>query len=62
MAELCVPFRGSAAQSSGRVTPYALRSGRFIAIYPDVYLAAGTEITAVVRARAASLWSGDGVI
>jgi hypothetical protein len=38
------------------MTPYELRS-RFIAIHRDVYVPCGTEITAVVRARAAWLWS-----
>jgi len=38
------------------MTPYELRS-RFVAIHRDVYVPRGTEITAVVRARAAWLWS-----
>ncbi|OBI83750.1 hypothetical protein [Mycobacterium sp. 1245805.9] len=50
------PFIGSEAVASGRVTPYALRT-RFKAIHRDVYIQSGTEITAVVRARAAWLWS-----
>jgi hypothetical protein len=50
------PFIGSEAVASGRMTPYELRS-RFMAIHRDVYLPCGTEITAVVRARAAWLWS-----
>lgn len=50
------PFLGSEAVASGRFSPYALRS-RFVAIYPDVYLPAGTEVTATMRARAAWLWS-----
>ncbi|MGV0626232.1 hypothetical protein [Mycolicibacter minnesotensis] len=50
------PFIGSEAVAAGRVTPYALRS-RFLAIHPDVYLPAGTELTAASRARAAWLWS-----
>ena len=49
-------FRGSEAVASGRVTPYDLRS-RFVAIHRDVYLPRDTEITAVLRAEAAWLWS-----
>lgn len=50
------PFIGSEAVASGRVTPYALR-GRFVAIHRDVFVPRGTEISAVVRAKAAWLWS-----
>ena len=50
------PFIGSEAIASSRLTPYALRS-RFVALYPDVYLPAGAEVTAAVRAKAAWLWS-----
>jgi hypothetical protein len=56
------PFIGSEAITSGRLTPYALRS-RYTAIYPDVYLLSNTELTAVTRAKAAWLWSRrNGVI
>lgn len=51
------PFIGSEAIASGELTPYALRS-RFIALHPNVYVPTGTEVTAVLRARAAWLWSG----
>ena len=50
------PFLGSEAVANGRLTPYALRS-RFVAVHPDVYVAKGTRPTAVLRARAAWLWS-----
>jgi hypothetical protein len=50
------PFIGSEAVASGMVTRYALRS-RFSSMHPDVYVAAGTELTARQRARAAWLWS-----
>jgi hypothetical protein len=50
------PFIGSEAIASGFVTPYALRS-RFLAIHPGVYVPAGTELTAGLRAHAAWLWS-----
>lgn len=50
------PFIGGEAVAAGRLTPYRLRS-RFVAIYPDVYLLAGTQPTAALRAQAAWLWS-----
>jgi hypothetical protein len=50
------PFIGSEAIASGALTPYRLRS-RCVAIHPDVYVAAGTKLTAATRARAAWLWS-----
>jgi hypothetical protein len=51
------PFIGSEAIASGTLTPYALRS-RFVALYPDVYLSPDTKMTAIIRAKAAWLWSG----
>lgn len=56
LPRMAEPFLGSEAVASGRVTPYALRS-RFMAIHRDVYVPRDTEITAVVRAEAAWLWS-----
>jgi YD repeat-containing protein len=50
------PFIGSEAVGSGTLTPYGLRS-RFVAIHRDVYVPRGTELSAVVRAHAAWLWS-----
>ncbi len=56
------PFIGSEAVRAGRLTPYQLRS-RFEAIHRDVYLAGDEELTAVIRAKAAWLWSRrNGVI
>jgi hypothetical protein len=56
------PFIGSETLKAGHLTPYALRS-RFVAIHPDVYVPRDAELTAVVRAKAAWLWSRrDGVI
>jgi hypothetical protein len=56
------PFIGSEAIASAKLTPYALR-GRFTALHPDVYVPTGTDVTAVVRAQAAWLWSGrNGVV
>ena len=51
------PFIGSEAIASGALTPYALRS-RSVGIYPDVYLWPDTKMTAIIRAKAAWLWSG----
>jgi very-short-patch-repair endonuclease len=50
------PFIGSEAIRSGALTPYRLRS-RCVALHPDVYVAAGTDLSAATRARAAWLWS-----
>ncbi|WP_343599112.1 hypothetical protein [Mycobacterium sp.] len=51
------PFIGSEAVASGRVTPYELRS-RYVAIHRDVFVPRGTELSPVIRAKAAWLWSG----
>lgn len=56
LSRVAQPFIGSEAVASGRLTPYALRS-RFMAIHRDVYVPRDAAITAVVRARAAWLWS-----
>lgn len=50
------PFLGSEILAAGQLTRHALRS-RNVAIYPDVYVPVGTELTAALRARAAWLWS-----
>ena len=50
------PFIGSERTATGALTPYALRS-KFVAIYPDIYVSPAADVTAVVRARAAWLWS-----
>ncbi|OBI79790.1 hypothetical protein [Mycobacterium sp. E740] len=50
------PFIGSEAVASGLLTPYELRS-RYVRLYPDVYSTEDRDITAVVRAKAAYLWS-----
>jgi hypothetical protein len=49
-------FLGSEALASRALTRHQLRS-RFVAVHPDVYLPAGTELTAAARAHAAWLWS-----
>lgn len=51
-----VPFLGSDALASGRLTRHQLRT-RFTAVHQDVYVPAGTELTAVIRARACWLRS-----
>ena len=50
------PFIGSERTATGALTPYVLRS-KFVAIYPDVYLSPAVDVTAVVRAKGAWLWS-----
>jgi hypothetical protein len=50
------PFIGSEAVGAGVLTPYELRS-RFTAVHRDVYVARGSELTAVVRAQSAWLWT-----
>lgn len=50
------PFIGSERIATGALTPYALRC-KFVAIYPDVYGSPPADVTAVVQARAAWLWS-----
>lgn len=47
---------GSESVAAGLVTPYELRT-RYGAIYPNVYLPNGAELTAAARAEAAWLWS-----
>jgi len=56
LVRMAEPFIGSEALAAGAVTPYQLRT-RFDAIHPDVYIARGSELTAVERAHAAWLWS-----
>jgi hypothetical protein len=51
-----VPFIGSEAVASGALAPYGLRA-KFMAIHRDVYVPRDTELTAIMRARAAWLWS-----
>jgi hypothetical protein len=50
------PFIGSEALSSGTLTRHRLRRYHE-AIYPDVYVPAGADLTAAQRAYAAWLWS-----
>jgi len=50
------PFIGSEAVLSGRVTPYALRT-LYVAIHRDVFIRRDTDLTPVLRAKAAWLWS-----
>ena len=56
------PFIGSAALAAGALTRHALRT-KCVAIHHDVYLDKNTELTAVVRAKAAWLRSrGHGIL
>jgi hypothetical protein len=50
------PFVGSESLAAGALTEYELRT-RFISLHQDVYVAKGTEMTAVLRAKAAWLRS-----
>ena len=50
-----VPFRGSEAVAAGRLTKAMLRGPRFRRLFPDVYVAAEAEDSAVLRARAGFL-------
>lgn len=50
------PFIGSEAVATGEVVKSALRT-RYTKLFPDVYVGAGAELTPVIRARAAWLWS-----
>lgn len=50
------PFIGSAAVAAGRLTKYTLSSS-FVAVHHDIYVPRDTQPTAVLRARAAWLWS-----
>lgn len=49
-------FIGSDALVSGQVSRHFLRT-RFTAVYPDVYLPRDVEMTAVLRAQCAWLWT-----
>jgi hypothetical protein len=50
------PFIGSEALGANRLSPYTLRS-KFMAMYPDVYRPNNAEVTAIMRAKAAWLWT-----
>jgi very-short-patch-repair endonuclease len=50
------PFIGREALNDGLVTRHDLR-GRFVTVYPGVYVTAGSDVTARTRAHAAWLWS-----
>jgi hypothetical protein len=56
------PFIGSAALASGALTRHALRT-QYGTLHHDVYIEKGTELTAVIRAKAAWLRSrGHGIV
>ncbi len=56
LVRMSAPFIGSEAIAAGALTPYQLRT-RCTAVYRDVYLARGVELSAAARAHAAWLWS-----
>lgn len=53
------PFRGSVAVAAGRLTRAQLFGARFLRVYPDVYVPAGTELDLVTLSRAAYLLVQD---
>jgi len=57
MTELPWPVVGSEALATNAIPERALRR-LYQAVYPDVYVPIGIELTAAQRARAAWLWSG----
>lgn len=56
-----VPFLGADAVRRGVLTDHRLRT-RYRALHRNVYIAADSEVTAALRARAAWLWSGGQAI
>jgi Protein of unknown function (DUF559) len=57
MGEFDWPFVGTEALASGTLSRRALY-GRHEAVYRNVYVPRGAEVTALTRAKAAWLWSG----
>ncbi|MGH3633256.1 endonuclease domain-containing protein [Mycobacterium sp.] len=51
------PFLGRQAVRRGDISKYQLKKN-YCAVYRNVYVAEGTTLTALTRARAAWLWSG----
>ena len=56
MDELTWPFMGSEALQARTIPERTMRS-LYTAVYPDVYIPRGVELTAAQRARAGWLWS-----
>jgi hypothetical protein len=56
------PFRGSAAVARGEITEWRLRGRGFVALGPDVYVAADAPVDQLLTARAAMLRHPDGAI
>lgn len=50
------PLTGSEALEAGRLTRHQLRR-HYVAIYPDIYVRRGVDMTAADRAHAAWLWT-----
>lgn len=53
---MVAPFLGSEALAAGVLTRHRLRTG-YVPLYPDVYLPRGSEVTSLLRAKAAWLWT-----
>ncbi|MFD6855805.1 DUF559 domain-containing protein [Rhodococcus sp. NPDC060090] len=58
MVDFDEPFTGTDALASGAVTRYRL-THHFTKLHRNVYIAPGTEATALLRAKAAWLWAGS---
>ncbi|MDF2977310.1 MAG: hypothetical protein K0S40_2038 [Actinomycetospora sp.] len=56
------PFRGSAAVARGELTEWRLRGREFVALGPDVYVAACVPVDQLLMARAAMLRHPEGAI
>ncbi len=56
------PFRGSAAVARGLLSKGDLRGPGWQRVFPDVYVAAGVELTHAVRVRAALVLFPDAVV
>lgn len=57
MGECRWPFIGTEALADGRISRRGLRHGH-IAVYRNIYVPNGHELTAAARGVAAWLWSG----
>lgn len=60
--DLSLPFRGSEALATGSLTRGALRGPRFRRLLPDVYVPAELPVDLALRARAATVWAGEGTV
>lgn len=56
-----VPFRGSEAIATGRITEYQLRT-RCRRLFPDVYVDSTCVVTPMITVQAAALWAPTGAV